>query len=277
MESKFGFIPGSGEVAANRVRRKFRMMKGGNPQITLVHYGRGQPVRKSLFPLTFACSKCVLGLWFTCPSHQHETTAVNPAFNQPTRSYPLQPVNLPGVYITGEKAGQKVMTGTASGLPAGNVPGNVPGGIPPMQGNIPGGIPGGMGGGMGGGIPGGPGGPGPQQIPQNPGPGPGPMQGVPNQPHPPHPGHPPLQPPGPQGVPPQMGMGYPGPATTQSMLAQQNRQMEALERRNAQEREQRARGNMSGVSFSAPRATGMMMLNVLCSKGLPCIQMRTKK
>lgn len=47
MESKFGFIPGSGENVANRIRRKFRMIKGGNPQLTLVHYGRGQAVRKS--------------------------------------------------------------------------------------------------------------------------------------------------------------------------------------------------------------------------------------
>jgi len=99
-------------------------------------------------------------------------------------------------------------------------------------------------------MPGGPGGPGPQQLPPNPGPGPGPMPGVPNQPHPPHQVHPPHQPPGPQGVPPPMGMGYPGPATTQSMLAQQNRQMEALERRNAQEREQRARGSMNAQRSS---------------------------
>ena len=54
MESKFGFLPGSGESMANRVRRKFRMVKGGNPQITLVHYSRGQPVRKSFSPSIFA-------------------------------------------------------------------------------------------------------------------------------------------------------------------------------------------------------------------------------
>ena len=52
MESKFGFIPGAGENVANRVRRKFRMIKGGNPQLILVHYGRGQPVRKSPSPST---------------------------------------------------------------------------------------------------------------------------------------------------------------------------------------------------------------------------------
>ena len=185
---------------------------------------------------------------------------MNPAFNQPTRSNSLQPTNLPAVYIAGEKAGQKVLSGTAGGPTAGNVPGGVPGGIPPgMQGNIPAGMPGGMPGGVGGGmpggmggvIPGGPGGPGPQQLPPNPGPGPVPMPGIPNQPHPPHPqhqGHPPLQPPGTQGVAPPIGMGYPGPGTTQSMLAQQNRHMEALERRNIQEREQRARGGMGPVS-----------------------------
>ena len=175
---------------------------------------------------------------------------MNPAFNQPTRSYPLQSTSLPAVYIAGEKAGQKVLPNAGGGPPVGNVPGGVPGGIPPgMQGNIPGGIPGGMPGGMGGEMPGGPGGPGPQQLPPNPGAGPGPMQGVPNQQHPSHPGHAPLQQPGPQGVPPPIGMGYQGPATTQSMLAQQNRQMEALERRNAQEREQRARGSMNAVCF----------------------------
>jgi TnpA family transposase len=47
MECKYGFIPGSGETAANRIRRKFRMTKGGNPQLILVHYSRGQAVRKS--------------------------------------------------------------------------------------------------------------------------------------------------------------------------------------------------------------------------------------
>ena len=48
MEAKFGFTPGPGETAANRIRRKFRMSKGGNPQLVLVHYSRGQAVRESL-------------------------------------------------------------------------------------------------------------------------------------------------------------------------------------------------------------------------------------
>ena len=76
--------------------------------------------------------------------------AVNPALNQPTCSYPLQPVNLPAVFIAGEKVGQKVLPRTPGGPPAGNVPGAMPGGIPPgMQGNLPGGMPGGMPGSMG--------------------------------------------------------------------------------------------------------------------------------
>jgi hypothetical protein len=50
MECKYGFIPGSGETVANRIRRKFRMTKGGNPQLILVHYSRGQAVRKSPSP-----------------------------------------------------------------------------------------------------------------------------------------------------------------------------------------------------------------------------------
>jgi len=52
MESKFGFTPGSGENVANRIRRKFRMVKGGNPQLVLVHYSRGQAVRESPHPLS---------------------------------------------------------------------------------------------------------------------------------------------------------------------------------------------------------------------------------
>ena len=55
MESKFGFIPGSGENVANRIRRKFRMIKGGNPQLILAHYSRGQAMRKPpSLPQTFS-------------------------------------------------------------------------------------------------------------------------------------------------------------------------------------------------------------------------------
>lgn len=44
-ETKFGFAPGAGEAAASRVRRRYRLTKGGNAQLMLVHYTRGQPMR----------------------------------------------------------------------------------------------------------------------------------------------------------------------------------------------------------------------------------------
>ena len=56
MESKYGFVPGSGENVASRTRRKFRLVKGGNPQLVLVHYSRGQAVRE-----------------FPSPSHSYTT------------------------------------------------------------------------------------------------------------------------------------------------------------------------------------------------------------
>lgn len=46
MEIKSGFIPGSSDTAAWRVRRRFRMHKGGHPQLVLIQYARGQPMRE---------------------------------------------------------------------------------------------------------------------------------------------------------------------------------------------------------------------------------------
>lgn len=43
-EVKFGFIPMQ-DNAAFRVRRRYRMIKGGHPQLFLVHYSRGQSIR----------------------------------------------------------------------------------------------------------------------------------------------------------------------------------------------------------------------------------------
>lgn len=45
-EAKFGFIPGSTDTSAWRVRRRYRLSKGGHPQLVLVHYGKGSAVRK---------------------------------------------------------------------------------------------------------------------------------------------------------------------------------------------------------------------------------------
>ena len=53
MEIKYGFVPNSGDKLANRVRRRYRFVKGGHPQLILIHYTRGQATGASCFgPLT---------------------------------------------------------------------------------------------------------------------------------------------------------------------------------------------------------------------------------
>ena len=47
VEARHGFIPLSGEMVASRVRRRYRLIKGGHPFLVLVHYSRGQSVRQS--------------------------------------------------------------------------------------------------------------------------------------------------------------------------------------------------------------------------------------
>ncbi|KZT69605.1 hypothetical protein DAEQUDRAFT_726590 [Daedalea quercina L-15889] len=78
MEVKFGFIPNSTDTTAWRVRRRYRLHKGGHPQLVLIHYSRGQPV------------------------------PIMPTLNQPVRNYPLRPINEPALFVVGEKMGQKV-------------------------------------------------------------------------------------------------------------------------------------------------------------------------
>ena len=51
MKYKRGFTPGSGESVASRIQQKFRLVKGGNPQLVLVHYSSSQAARKSPFPI----------------------------------------------------------------------------------------------------------------------------------------------------------------------------------------------------------------------------------
>ncbi|GJE92567.1 hypothetical protein PsYK624_087220 [Phanerochaete sordida] len=75
-EVKFGFVP-TLENAASRIRRRYRLVKGGNPQLVLIHYGRGQAI------------------------------PVIPSLNQAIRSYPLRPINEPPMYVAGERSGQK--------------------------------------------------------------------------------------------------------------------------------------------------------------------------
>ncbi|KDR82618.1 hypothetical protein GALMADRAFT_238026 [Galerina marginata CBS 339.88] len=102
-EVKYGFIPGSGDSNASRVRRRYRLVKGGNNQFVLVHYTRGP------------------------------ATLVPPALmSQPIRAYPLRPVNEASVYVTGDKTGQKVYPQGVGPMHAGGVgPGPVPGPAPP--------------------------------------------------------------------------------------------------------------------------------------------------
>ncbi|KAI0727950.1 hypothetical protein C8Q72DRAFT_425755 [Fomitopsis betulina] len=78
MEVKFGFIPNSTDTTAWRVRRRYRMNKGGHQQLVLIHYSRGQPA------------------------------PILPALNQPVRSYPLRPINEPALYVMGDKIGNQV-------------------------------------------------------------------------------------------------------------------------------------------------------------------------
>ncbi|KAJ6478514.1 hypothetical protein C8R47DRAFT_1138590 [Mycena vitilis] len=97
-EVKFGFVPG-GDSGAWRQRRRYRIIKGGNPQLILAHYSRG-PVAQ-----------------------------IVPALNQPVRSYPLRIYNEAQVYVMGEKAGQKVYPPNA-GPPGGGGMGGMPMGMP---------------------------------------------------------------------------------------------------------------------------------------------------
>ncbi|KAA1472260.1 hypothetical protein DENSPDRAFT_838481 [Dentipellis sp. KUC8613] len=82
VEARHGFIPNSGETTASRVRRRFRMLKGGHPQLILIHYSRG-----SALPIPPAL------------------------LNLPGRPYPLPPINELSVYVMGDKMGQKVVQG----------------------------------------------------------------------------------------------------------------------------------------------------------------------
>lgn len=53
MEIKYGFLPNTQEANAWRIRRRYRLIKGGHPQITLVHYTRGPVIRESRHILVF--------------------------------------------------------------------------------------------------------------------------------------------------------------------------------------------------------------------------------
>ncbi|KLO05741.1 hypothetical protein SCHPADRAFT_838959 [Schizopora paradoxa] len=76
-EIKNGFVPDE-DTAAYRVRRRYRLVQGGNPQLNLIHYSRGQPL------------------------------PIMPNFmNRPVRKYPLPPLNEPPMFVIGDRVGQR--------------------------------------------------------------------------------------------------------------------------------------------------------------------------
>ncbi|KAI0060462.1 hypothetical protein BV25DRAFT_1908449 [Artomyces pyxidatus] len=82
IEARYGFVPNSPETTASRVRRRYRLSKGGHAQLVLVHYSRGSAV------------------------------PIPPALHaQPVRAYPLRPITEPAMFVMGEKTGQKVPIG----------------------------------------------------------------------------------------------------------------------------------------------------------------------
>ncbi|KAG0701910.1 hypothetical protein DFH29DRAFT_924471 [Suillus ampliporus] len=77
-EVKFGFVPNSQDTAAWRMRRRYRLHKGGHPQLVLVHYSRVPPIQ-----------------------------IVPSLLNNPIRHYPLRQITDPPIYVMGDKMGQK--------------------------------------------------------------------------------------------------------------------------------------------------------------------------
>ena len=74
------------------------MLKGGHPQLVLIHYSRGQSSGESFTRISGALSNYVI-------------QAIIPALmGQPMRAYPLRQINEPRMYVLGEKAGQKIYT-----------------------------------------------------------------------------------------------------------------------------------------------------------------------
>ncbi|KAG2054052.1 hypothetical protein BDR06DRAFT_935602 [Suillus hirtellus] len=78
-EVKYGFIPNSQDTAAWRMRRRYRLHKGGHPQLVLVHYSRVPPIQ-----------------------------IVPSLLNNPVRHYPLRQITDPPIYVMGDRAGHKV-------------------------------------------------------------------------------------------------------------------------------------------------------------------------
>lgn len=102
-EVKFGFVPGA-ESFASRMRRKYRLTKGGNPGLILIHYLRAE-----------------------------QTAIPNPVLNAPVRNYPLRQVNEPRIFVAGDRIGQRVPSIPAGSVGVGVGVGGVPIPQPPPQ------------------------------------------------------------------------------------------------------------------------------------------------
>ncbi|KAI6017364.1 hypothetical protein BKA83DRAFT_4059267, partial [Pisolithus microcarpus] len=100
-ETKYGFVPNSQDTTAWRVRRRYRLHRGGHPQLVLVHYARGPAIQ-------------------IIPS----------LLTSPVRQYPLRQITEPSVHIMGGKMGQKVYPSGSAPPP----PPQAPMGIPPIHG-----------------------------------------------------------------------------------------------------------------------------------------------
>ena len=101
-------------MAASRVRRRYRLVKGGHPFLVLVHYSRGQSIRQS------SPSFCIPILLMALSVTLVNSPAVPPALQaQPVRQYPLrQHHNEPAVFVLGERQGQRVPpSGPVGGMP----------------------------------------------------------------------------------------------------------------------------------------------------------------
>ena len=99
-EARFGFVPNGNEPVASRVRRRYRIIKGGHVQLCLFHYSRGQAIRMFSFDLFPSVCRTDTSPWLAIPPGM---------LNQPVRSYPLRSLaHEASVFVVGEKAGQKI-------------------------------------------------------------------------------------------------------------------------------------------------------------------------
>jgi hypothetical protein len=117
------------------VRRRYRLSKGGNPQLMLVHYTRGPATREFLLllrsKLTCPCMRLRCNPMYRRDDVSRQIFSLSVAdippalMNQPVRANPTRSINEPPMYVAGEKMGQKVYppgVGPIHGGPSNMVP-----------------------------------------------------------------------------------------------------------------------------------------------------------